>query len=402
MAPRKKSQEALIAEIQSDIQMTVKRRAYAYASELAGWLDHAAKLLCSVEDNTQKINLFLKIVLRTLKLLTAVDDSNAALQSVIYEGSYCFDVWKQICLASDITTLKGVVEKVLEKDEEGLALTLFFPSNPLPLTEDDRRLLVNDVIKGLAKKKKHHRETIADACLSAFAQLKDEDAFNALVKEMKLSQYMVWEKRFTLYLYQARYDEARKLLLANTENCPYLRPYHLLELFKHSQDRDVLHEVAQEYASDLTRDKYKRIAPFLNEAEHAAFINDAINIAKTKPSLDSPLCEILFNIKDYATIHNYLTTRYDAIFSLRQCTGMVPLAKKLAKVGEHLSAVILLRGAIIFLMDRKNSKYYADVHRHLYTLTEISSQVTHWKSIPTPQAFNAHFTDAYRTRYSFW
>ena len=81
---------------------------------------------------------------------------------------------------------------------------------------------------------------------------------------------------------------------------------------------------------------------------------------------------------------------------------MVPLAKKLAKVGEHLSAVILLRGAIIFLMDRKNSKYYADVHRHLYTLTEVSSQVTHWKSIPTPQAFNAHFTDAYRTRYSFW
>jgi hypothetical protein len=402
MAPRKKSQDALIAEIKSDIQMTVARRAYAYASELAGWLDHAAKLLCSVEDNTVRIELFLKIVLRALKLLLSVDYSNGALQSVIYEGSYCFDVWKQICAASDPQTLQTIVEKILLKDEDCLALSLFFPSTPLPLAAEDLRLLLDDILQRLPKKKKYHREAIASACLLAFAQLKDEEGFNALVKAMKLTRASVWEQRFTLYLYQARYDEARTLLFDNTENRLYARPYHLLTLFQHSQDRAVLHEVAQTYAAELTRENYKRIAPFLNEEEHAAFIDAALNAAKAKPSLDIPLCELLFNIKDYATLRNYLTARYDAIFSLSQCTGMVPLAKKLTKVGGHLSAVILLRGAIIFLMDRQNSKYYDDVHRHYQTLNDSSRHVTDWQSIPPPTVFNDEFTESYRTRRTFW
>ena len=38
-----KTQETILAEIESDIHMTVKRRSYAYAGEHAGWLDRAAK-----------------------------------------------------------------------------------------------------------------------------------------------------------------------------------------------------------------------------------------------------------------------------------------------------------------------------------------------------------------------
>ena len=55
-----KTQEMILAEIESNIHMTVKRRSYAYAGEHAGWLDRAAKRLLKVEDNAVRVELFLR------------------------------------------------------------------------------------------------------------------------------------------------------------------------------------------------------------------------------------------------------------------------------------------------------------------------------------------------------
>lgn len=107
-----KTQETIIAEIEFDIHMTVKRRGLAYAGEHAGWLDCAAKRLLKVEDNAVRVELFMKIVRRALKLLRAVDDSNGSLQSVLWEGSRCFEVWKQICQSSDKSCLKAILKKI--------------------------------------------------------------------------------------------------------------------------------------------------------------------------------------------------------------------------------------------------------------------------------------------------
>ena len=72
----KKTMEDIVAQIESDVQMTVKRRAYAYSSEHAYYLDRAAKRLLKIEDDKVRIELFMKIVRRALKLLKVVDDSS--------------------------------------------------------------------------------------------------------------------------------------------------------------------------------------------------------------------------------------------------------------------------------------------------------------------------------------
>ena len=51
-----KTQGTILAEVESDIHMTVKRRSYAYAGEHAGWLDRAAKRLLKVEDNAVRVD----------------------------------------------------------------------------------------------------------------------------------------------------------------------------------------------------------------------------------------------------------------------------------------------------------------------------------------------------------
>lgn len=400
---RKQSQEKLLADINEDLALTVKKRSYAYSSEHAGWLSHAAKQLLQIEDVNLKIELFLKIVLRALKLLTVVDDSNGSLQCVIYEGSYCFEVWKQICAVSEINTLKEIVEKVLSKDGDGLSLSIFFPKSTIPLSDDTLRLLLEDITQRLKAKKKYQREIIARTCLSGFAQLKDEAGFNRIIEEAGVPKAFLWSEYFTLYLHQARYDEARELLFKRTEDCPYHRPHYLLKLFEHTQDRAILREVALILANDtLSLEKYNQLNNLLNPEEHDFFIDTIYKNAQAKKGLNLSFCEILFSIKALDILRNYLCSRYDEIFSLSCCTGMVPLAKKLAKDGEHLAAVILLRGAITYLMGRKNSKYYNDIHRHYHTLTEVSRLVSDWNSIPPPRIFNNYFAQENANRRTFW
>ena len=164
-----KTQETILAEIESDIHMTVKRRGYAYAGEHAGWLDRAAKRLLKVEDNAVRVELFLKIVRRALKLLRAVDDSSGSLQSVLWEGSRCFEVWKQICQSSDKSCLKAILKKVLPEDSDGLADGLFFPEAALPMPDPVLRELIDYVLNDLKFDGKYRRERIVVGCLGWLA-----------------------------------------------------------------------------------------------------------------------------------------------------------------------------------------------------------------------------------------
>ena len=398
-----KPQETIVAEIESDIQMTVKRRSYAYAGEHAGWLDRAAKRLLRVEDNAVRVELFLKIVRRALKLLRVVDDSNASLQSVLWEGSYCSEAWKQICQTSDMSCLKGILKKVLPEDTNGLADGLFFPESPLPIPDPVLRELIGYVLGDLKFDEKYRREKIIVDCLGWFAQLKDENGFDELATTTGIPDWLVWRKRFNLCLNLGRYDDAIRLARENNGNNPRYVNELTLQVFERNGDRGLLLKTALEMARDRpAADEFKRLKPLLNEEEREQFVSVLIESALARQGFDVPFCEVLFAAGELKALHSYAVSRYMEIYEVRFCTGMIPLAKKLFKSGDPLAACVFMRGAIYYLMGKGNSKYYNDIHAHRRTLAEMAASVKDWETVEPQCSFDSQFAADFANRRTFW
>lgn len=55
-----------------------------------------------------------------------------------------------------------------------------------------------------------------------------------------------------------------------------------------------------------------------------------------------------------------------------------------------------------YLMSRKNSKYYPDVHWYYSLLTEMSNHVTDWGNIPSDVAFTDRFNMEFGNRRTYW
>lgn len=384
--------------------MTVKRSRYIYAGELAGWLNHAAKLLVKVNDCAVRVKLFQKIVCRTLKLLLHVDDSNAALQSVLWSGSYCFDVWESICRDADIKTIKSVLKKVLQADTEGLAKQLFFPSSrPAAIPEEYLRDIAEELLATLKFERESHRKNILYGYLIWLAQLKDEAGFYALAKKWKLCEDFYWDEAFTLLLYLERYDEALQRSRVKYDDSPYAMREVMLKIFKKNGDREMLMAAATLIArTNPTLVQYKRIAPLMTKEEQAQFVTQMIQSRSARETFDVAMCEILFAVGALDQLHAYAVEHYDDIFDANRCTGMAPLGKKLIKAGDPLAACILLRGVIWYLMNRNNSAYYADVHKHWATLQTAVQSVTRWEGIESQADFEEAFSQAFSNRRSFW
>lgn len=398
-----KTQEKILAEIESDIQMTVKRRSYAYAGEHAEWLDRAAKRLLKVEDSAVRVELFLKIVRRALKLLRVVDDSSGSLQSVLWEGSRCFEVWKQICQSSDKSALKAILKKVLPEDTDGLADGLFFPEAPLPIPDPALRELIDYVLNDLKFDGKYRHERIVVGCLGWLAQLKDENGFDELVKTTGIPDWQVWRKRFNLLLNLGRYDDAMRLARENNENNPRYANELTLQVFERSGDRGLLLKTALKIAHGRpTTDEFKRLKPLLNQDERERFVSTLIESAMNRQGFDIPFCEVLFAAGELKALHSYAVARYMEIYDVRFCTGMIPLGKKLFKAGDPLAACIFMRGAIYYLMGTGNSRYYNDVHAHRLTLAEMAASVKDWETVEPQCSFDSDFAADFANRRTFW
>jgi len=383
--------------------MTVKRRNYAYAGEHAGWLDRAAKRLLKVEDNEIRVELFLKIVRRALKLLRVVDDSSGSLQSVLWEGSHCFEVWKQICQSSDRSCIKAILKKVLPEDTDGLADGLFFPDATLPIPDPVLRELIDYVLDDLRFDGKYRREKIVAGCLGWLVQLKDENGFDELAKAADMPDWHVWRKRFNLYLNLGRYDDAMRLARENNENNPMYVNELMLQIFERNGDRGLLLETALKIARDQpTTDEFKRLKPLLNQDERGRFVSALTESALNREGFDVPFCEVLFAAGELKALHSYAVERYMEIYDVRFCTGMIPLAKKLFKAGDPLAACIFMRGAIYYLMDRGNSRYYNDVHAHIRTLAEMAASVKDWETVEPQGSFDSDFASDFANRRTFW
>lgn len=398
-----KTQETIVAEVESDIHMTVKRRNAAYAGELGGWLDRAAKRLLKVEDAEVRVTLFVKVVRRAVKLLRVVDDSSGSLQSVLWEGSPCFEVWKLICRDSAEPRLKAVLKNVLLEDAEGLANGLFFPEADVPIPESALRNLIDYVLGDLKFEERHRRKRVAVGCLGWLAQLKDENGFEKLAKEARLSEYDVWRRRFTLDLNLGRYDDAVKLARKSNEGNPRYVHELMLQVFERSGDRGLLMKTALQMARKRPGvEEFKRLKPLLNSDERVQFVSTMMEAAMGRTGFDVPFCEVLFAAGELAALHAYAVARYEEIFEATCCTGMIPLGKKLFKVGDPLAACIFLRGAIYYLMGKGNSRYYADVHVHRRTLAEMAKAVADWETVQPQDGFDRDFAADFASRRSFW
>jgi len=398
-----KSQETILSDIRRDIRMTATRRKTVHAGEFAGWLDHAAGMLPKVEDDDVRAGLFLEIVKRTLKLLREVDDSNASLQSVLWEGSRCFEAWKLICRTSNLSRLESILDAVLPDDEDGLADGLFFTESDLPVPGSGLEELLAHVLHGLKTVEKRRRETIAAGCLGWLAQLEDENGFEELAKKAKIPGFLVWNRRFVLYLNLARWDDAVRVAREWKGDNPRVLRELMLRVFERNGDRALLLETALEMARHRPDiEGFKRLDPLLTEDERARFVAEAVEAALGRPGFDVRFCEVLFAAGEMKALHGYAVSRYRDIFAVQPCTGMVPLGKKLFKAGDALAACIFMRGAIRYLMGRNNSRYYADVHVYRRALAEMASSVADWETVEPQDAFDAAFAADFAGRRTFW
>ena len=112
--------------------------------------------------------------------------------------------------------------------------------------------------------------------------------------------------------------------------------------------------------------------------------------------------EVLFAAGELKVLHSYAVERYMAIYDVRFCTGMIPLAKKLFKAGDPLAACIFMRGAIYYLMGMGNSRYYNDVHAHRRTLAEMAASVKDWETVEPQSSFDSDFAADFANRRTFW
>ena len=399
----KKTIEDIVAQIVGDIQMTVKRRAYAYSSEHAYYLDRAAKGLLKIEDNKVRIDLFVKIVRRALKLLKVVDDSSGSLQSVLFEDSYLFKVWLLICKESDERSIKEVLKKVLPDDEQNLANGIFFPESLLPIPDDTLRNLLDYVSNGIKFSSKYRRDSIIEGCLGWFAQLKDEEGFEKLCKSSRSKAFHIWKKRFNLYLNLGRYSDAEQLVEENSKDNFRYKHELMLQIFERNGDAELLRKTLHAMAHNRPGvDEFKRIRGLATKEDVSFFVGEAVKAALNQDRFDMSLCEVLFVAGELKSLHDYVIARYDDIYKVYQCTGMIPLGKKLFKAGDPLLACIFLRGAIFYLMSKGVSRYYPDIHMHMRTLAEMSQVVSDWETIETSSEFSARFSAQFANRKSFW
>jgi hypothetical protein len=250
---------------------------------------------------------------------------------------------------------------------------------------------------------KYRRDSIIEGCLGWLAQLKDEEGFEKLCKSSRSKEFYIWKKRFNLYLNLGRYSDAEQLVEEhNKDNFRYKHEL-MLQIFERNGDVGLLQKTLHEMA--LNRPgvaEFKRIKGLATKENVSFFVGEVVKAALKQDGFDMSICEVLFEAGELKSLHDYVIERYDDIYSVYRCTGMIPLGKKLFKAGEPLLACIFLRGAIFYLMSRGNSRYYPDIHKHMQTLAEMSQVVSDWESVEPPGEFNSSFSAQFANRKSFW
>ena len=384
-------------------QATRARRSWVSASEVAGDLCHAAKALNKISDPERRFDGLCDFIFQGGEMLKRVDDSNASLQSVFWDGDIASRIWD--ATAPHVSDKGKIVRLLLKLYDEGWDRIVFHSVldwDRLYLPEDrlaELRDAVCDRIRKDALAKRYERDVPAQI----WAQCGDVGRFDEYVrKTLRLRMETVWQSRLVVLVGCKRWDEAeawiRKFAPAHTVR------HHLLNLARKRGDGDAL-LAAYKGIFEATID-IKILHEAKRELPGAAFEELVRYIAGTggngrflDPDYATALLEngMLDRLREHVLAH-----RNDDICEMRAITGYFPLGTALGKAEEPLLASIPVRLGILYLMSQSNSRYYPTVHRKMAELESLAARVTDWGSVQHHSDFERDFREAFSSRRAYW
>ena len=220
-------------------QATRARRSWVSASEVAGDLCHAAKALKKIADPERRFDCLCDFIFRGGEMLKRVDDSNASLQSVFWDGDVASQIWDATApLVSDKGKIVRFLLKLYDDGWDRIVFQSVLDWNRLYLPADrlaELRDAVFDRIGTDALAKQHERDVPA----RIWAQCGDVARFDEYVrKTLRLRTETVWQSRLVVLFDCKRWEEAegwiRKCAPAHTVR------HYLLDLARKRGDGDAL------------------------------------------------------------------------------------------------------------------------------------------------------------------
>ena len=381
------------------------RRKWVYASEVAGGLCHAAKALRKVGDPERRFDLLCDFIFKGNEMLKNVDDSNASLQSVYWNGDVASELWKET--APHVGDKEKIVRFCLRLFDEGwdriaIQALLEWPSLYLPEKE---LLELRDSLLARSRTTKNtwDKRQGKDLAAKVWAQCGDLDKFDEFVrKELRLRPQDFWHERLAILEVNRRWDEAIALC-RESESGPYgLRL--ILEIARKKGDPETLRSAyAEALDAHLDAKTVREAKQELPDEAFSELLRHVFDHGSPSPFLNPEYATILLEFATRECLHKYILDHAgDNVCDMRAITGFFPLGTALAKAGEPLLATVPIRIGIEYLMVQCNSKYYPTVHRKMDELSELATRISNWENIPSHDAFFTDFKRSFASRYSFW
>ncbi len=381
------------------------RRKWVLASEVAGNLCHAAKALKRVSDPERRFDLLCDFIFEGNEAFQWVDDSNASLQSVFWNGDVASKLWDE---TAPLIADKGkIVQFILRLHDNGwdrIAFHAVLEWDGLHLPED-RLVELRDALleRARALKVQYKRSDTIKMAIRVWAQCGDLARFDDFVKKTTrrpLAEF--WQERLHILEKENRWDEAIAL-------CRECAPEHAVSQFALETARKSGNPslMLDAYADDLRRRinarEFRQAKMDLGAERFDELTRRVLDDRPETPFLNPEYANVLLDLglRDRLREH-ILGHAGDDIAAMRVITGYFPLATALAKAGEPLLATIPIRLGVDYLMSQSNSRYYLTVHQKMVELAVLAARVSDWGPIPDHVTFERGFAESYATRRSYW
>lgn len=382
---------------------TRARRSWVSASEVAGDLCHAARALKKIADPERRFECLCDFIFKGGNMLKSVDDSNASLQSVFWDGDVASRLWDETApLVADKGKIVQLLLKLYDKGWDRIVFRSVLEWNRLYLPED-RLAELRDAIRDRIRTDRYAKQYHRDIPAQIWAQCGDVERFDEYVRgTLRLRVEDVWASRLVVLVSCNRWEEAESLVRAYAP--PYAVRHHLLDLARKRGDGDALLAAYKEnFASHIDIRILHEAKKELPDAAFGALVRHIAETGGNGPFLDPAYATVLLEngIRDRLREH-LLAHRNDDIGKMSAVTGFFPLGTALEKAGEPLLATIPIRLGVLYLMSQSNSKYYPTVHRKMAELEDLADLVTDWGPVRPHSDFDNDFREAFASRRSYW
>ena len=402
MTAATKTEIPYLAEFRLRLGNALKSR--GWASDVANGLCHAAAALRKIPDVDARFDALCDFILRGNEKLKSVDDSNASLQSVFWDGDVASQIWDATApLVSDKDRIVRFVLLLFDKGWDRIAVRavvdwyrLYLPKNKLEELRDALLRRADDgdgwdrmIAKGLAA--------------SVWVQCGDPEGFDRFVrKTLRLPLSDVWQERIRVLETAGRWDDA----IARCSECApeYSAPALILEIARKKGDPETLRRAYEGCSDQRIEAKMLRTAKKeLPGPQFSELVRHIVGQPRPSAFLDPEYATFLLDIGDRKRLRSYVLGHAgDDVCKMRAITGYFPLGTALAKAGEPLLATIPMRLGILYLMSQSNSRYYPTVHRKMDELAALAARVADWETIQSHADFERDFAESFASRRSYW